>query len=223
MDWRKSPMFTINRRNLSLAAGMAAAVALTAGALIASTASSDASMTPGQPAPDFIAVDSNDQAVSLADFTGKTIVLEWTNDGCPFVRKHYARPPGNMQGLQADAANDGTVWLTVISSGLGKQGYVDGARANQLTEERGAAPTHVLLDPDGTLGRLYKAKATPHMFIVAPDGTIAYEGAIDSVASANVADIAGATNHVRDALDRLAAGEPVAVTSTKPYGCSVKY
>jgi AhpC/TSA family len=223
MDWRKSPMFTINRRNLSLAAGMAAAVALTAGALIASTARADSGMTPGQPAPDFIAADSHGAAVSLADFAGKTIVLEWTNDGCTFVRKHYARPPGNMQGLQADAAEDGTVWLTVISSAPGKQGFVDGARANQLTEERGAAPAHVLLDPDGTLGRLYKAKTTPHMFIVAPDGTIAYEGAVDSVASANVGDIAGATNHVRDALDSLAAGEPVEVTSTKPYGCSVKY
>jgi hypothetical protein len=216
-------MFTINRSNLSLAAGMAAAVALTAGALIASTANSEASIRPGQPAPDFIAVDSNGEAVSLADFTGKTIVLEWTNAGCPFVRKHYARPPGNMQGLQADAAGEGTVWLTVISSAPGQQGYVDGARANQLTEERGAAPAHVLLDPDGTLGRLYKARTTPQMFVVAPDGTLAYTGAIDSVASANVADIAGATNHVRDALDSLAAGEPVGITSTKPYGCSVKY
>jgi len=216
-------MFTINRSNLSLAAGMAAAVALTAGALIASTANSEASIRPGQPAPDFIATDSNGEVVSLAGFTGKTVVLEWTNDGCPFVRKHYARPPGNMQGLQADAAGEGTVWLTVISSAPGKQGYVDGARANQLTEERGAAPTHVLLDSDGMLGRLYKAQTTPHMFVVAPDGTLAYAGAIDSVASANVGDIAGATNHVRDALDRLAAGEPVGITSTKPYGCSVKY
>lgn len=216
-------MITINQRNLSLAAGMAAAVALTAGALIASTAQADGGLQTGRPAPGFTATDSNGAPVSLSDFAGRTVVLEWSNAGCPFVRKHYAQPPGNMQGLQADADADGTVWLTVISSAPGKQGYADGATANQWAEEHDARPAHVLLDPDGTLGRLYQAKTTPHMFIIGPKGKVAYQGAIDSVASANVADIAAATNYVRDALTSLAAGEPVGVSSTKPYGCSVKY
>jgi hypothetical protein len=216
-------MITINRRNLSLAAGMAAAVALTAGALIASTARADSGLPVGRPAPAFVATDSNGEQVSLSDFAGRTVVLEWTNEGCPFVRKHYAQPPGNMQGLQADAKADETVWLTVISSAPGKQGYVEGAAANQWTEEHGATPAHVLLDPDGSLGRLYQAKTTPHMFIIGPNGQVAYQGAIDSVASANVADINSATNYVREALTSLAAGEPVAVNTTKPYGCSVKY
>ncbi|MEO1965877.1 redoxin domain-containing protein [Hyphomonas sp.] len=216
-------MITINRRNLSLAAGMAAAVALTAGALIASTAQADSGLPIGRPAPDFTAMDSNGDPVSLSDFAGRTVVLEWTNEGCPFVRKHYAQPPGNMQGLQADADADGTVWLTVISSAPGKQGHVDGAAANQWAEEHDASPAHVLLDPDGTLGRLYQAKTTPHMYIIGPKGQVAYQGAIDSVASANVADIASATNYVREALTSLSAAEPIGVSSTKPYGCSVKY
>ncbi len=213
----------INRRNLSLAAGMAAAVALTAGALIASTARADSGIEPGRKAPDFIATDSYGEAVSLAEFAGRPVVLEWTNDGCPFVRKHYANPPANMQGLQKTAAADDVVWLTVISSAPGMQGYADAARANKLTGERGAAPAHVLLDPDGTLGRLYRAKTTPHMFVIAPDGTIAYQGAIDSRPSANVADISRSTNYVSAALNSLAADEPVAVRTTKPYGCSVKF
>ena len=216
-------MITINRRNLSLAAGMAAAVALTAGALIASTARAESGLPVGRPAPGFTATDSHGNPVSLSDFAGRTIVLEWTNEGCPFVRKHYAQPPGNMQGLQADAAADATVWLTVISSAPGKQGHVDSATANQWTEEHDAQPAHVLLDPDGTLGRLYQAKTTPHMFIIGPKGQVAYQGAIDSVASANVADIASATNYVREALTSLAAGQPIAVSTSKPYGCSVKY
>ena len=216
-------MITINQRNLSLAAGMAAAVALTAGALIASTARADSGLPAGQPAPDFTAIDSNGATVSLSDFAGHTVVLEWTNEACPFVRKHYAQPPGNMQGLQEDAAADGTVWLTVISSAPGQQGHVDGTTANQWTEEHHATPTHILLDSDGTLGKHYKAKTTPHMFVIGPQGRVAYQGAIDSVASANVADISGATNYVREALTSLAAGEPVGVGTTKPYGCSVKY
>ena len=216
-------MITINRRNLSLAAGMAAAVVLTAGALIASTAHSVTGIAPGRTAPGFTAEDSNGASVSLSDFAGQIVVLEWSNDVCPFVRKHYTRPPGNMQGLQADAAADDAVWLTVISSAPGNQGYVDGEQANQLTEERGALPAHVLLDADGALARLYKVKTTPHMFVIAADGRVAYQGAIDSAASANVADIATATNYVREALTSLSTGAPVAVRSTKPYGCSVKY
>ena len=212
-----------SRRNLSLAAGMAAAVALTAGALIASTADASPLVTPGEAVPGFTGTNSHGQPVSLADFSGKTIVLEWTNDGCPFVQKHYAAPPSNMQTLQADAAADDVVWLSVISSAPGKQGHVTGDEANALTEERSAAPAHVLLDTAGQIGRLYGAKTTPHMYVIRADGTLAYEGAIDSKPSSRVDDIATATNYVRAALDSVAAGEPVAVATSKPYGCSVKY
>ena len=212
-----------SQRNLSLAAGMAAAVALTAGALIASTAEAEPGAEPGQPAPEFTGIDSNGAEVSLSDFAGKRVVLEWTNDGCPFVRKHYAEPPANMQGLQADAAMDDVVWLSVISSAPGKQGHVDGEGANALSESRGATPAHVILDPSGEIGRLYEAKTTPHMFVIDEAGTIVYEGAIDSKRSAKVEDIETAENYVTAALDSLEAGTPVAQPYAKPYGCSVKY
>ena len=211
----------ITRRHLSLAAGMVAAVALTAGALIASTA--QAAPVTGVAAPAFSGVTAAGETISLADFAGKTVVLEWTNDGCPFVKKHYATPPANMQSLQALAAEDGHVWISVISSARGEQGYADAARANELTASRGAAPTHVVLDEAGTIGRLYGAKTTPHMFVITADGRLAYDGAIDSKPSARVEDIAVATNYVTAALADIRAGKPVATPVTKPYGCSVKY
>lgn len=210
-----------NRRNITLAAGMAAAVALSAGALIASTA--QASPVVEAAAPAFTGTNSMGETVSLSDFAGKTVVLEWTNDGCPFVKKHYAEPIKNMQTLQGDAAEDDIVWLSVISSAEGKQGYVEAAAANELTTSRGAAPHGVILDTSGEIGRLYGAKTTPHMFIIDGEGMMQYQGAIDSKASASPADIEGATNYVTAALDSLAAGEPVAEAQTKPYGCSVKY
>ena len=214
-----------NRRNLSLAAGMATAIALTAGALITSTAAAEDISAPtiGETAPGFTGTNSNGETVSLSDFDGKTVVLEWTNDGCPFVKKHYAEPRKNMQGMQTDAGDDDIVWLSIISSAPGKQGHVDGAGANELTTSRGAAPTHVILDPSGDIGRLYKAKTTPHMFVIEGDQSLAYMGAIDSNSSANPADIDTATNYVTAALDAVEAGTPVETTSTKPYGCSVKY
>jgi len=211
----------ITRRHLSLAAGMVAAVALTAGALIASTA--QAAPVTGVAAPAFSGVTAAGETISLADFAGKTVVLEWTNDGCPFVKKHYATPPANMQSLQALAAEDGHVWISVISSARGEQGYADAARANELTASRGAAPTHVVLDEAGTIGRLYGAKTTPHMFVITADGRLAYDGAIDSKPSARVEDFAVATNYVTAALADIRAGKPVATPVTKPYGCSVKY
>lgn len=175
----------------------------------------------GKPAPDFSAVDSNGKTVKLSDFRGKTVVFEWTNDGCPYVKKHYSS--GNMQSLQKDAAAKGIVWLTVISSAPGKQGYVDGAGANELTKSRGAAPAAVLLDPEGSLGHLYDARTTPHMFIVSADGALAYMGGIDDKADTDPASIPAAKNYVRAALDEIAAGKPVAEAVTRPYGCSVKY
>lgn len=211
----------ITRRHLTLAAGMAAAVALTAGALIASTA--QAAPAPAKLAPAFSGVTSSGAIVALADFSGKTVVLEWTNDGCPFVKKHYAVPPANMQTLQKNAAGDDIVWISVISSAAGEQGHADAARANELTASRGAAPAHVLLDETGALGKLYGAKTTPHMFIITPDGQLVYDGAIDSKASAKAGDIEGAINYVTAALADLEAGNPVSTPVTKPYGCSVKY
>lgn len=211
----------ITRRHLSLAAGMTAAVALTAGALIASTA--QAAPATGAQAPAFSGLTSGGETISLADFAGKTVVLEWTNDGCPFVKKHYATPPSNMQTLQKTAAGDDIVWISVISSAPGEQGHSDAARANGLTESRGAAPAHVILDEEGTIGRLYGAKTTPHMFVITPDGALAYDGAIDSKATAKVADIATATNYVTAALADIEAGNPVATPVSKPYGCAVKY
>jgi peroxiredoxin len=211
----------ITRRHLSLAAGMATAVALSAGALIASTA--QAAPSTGAAAPAFSGVTSAGETISLSDFAGKTVVLEWTNDGCPFVKKHYAAPPSNMQTLQKNAAADDIVWISIISSAKGEQGYADAARANELTTSRGAAPAHVVLDEAGTIGKLYGAKTTPHMFIITPDGELAYDGAIDSKPTAKVADIADATNYVTAALADIEAGKPVATPVTKPYGCSVKY
>jgi len=217
----------LNRRNISLAAGMATAIALTAGAIITSagTAAADEAAGPviGNAAPGFTGTNSDGETVSLSDFDGKTVVLEWTNADCPFVKKHYAEPIKNMQGLQTGADEDEVVWISVISSAPGKQGHVDGAGANELTTSRGAEPAHVILDPTGEIGRAYDAKTTPHMFVIEGDQSLAYMGAIDSKKSANPAHIADATNYVTAALDAVEAGTPVEVTSSKPYGCSVKY
>ena len=175
----------------------------------------------GEPAPDFTGVDSNGKTHRLSDFKGKTVVLEWTNHECPFVRKHYES--GNMQKLQKAATGDGVVWLSVVSSAPGQQGNVDGQKANQLTKSRNAAPTAVLLDSDGAIGRTYSARTTPHMFVITPEGKLAYAGAIDSISSSNKADISKADNYVTDALKAVKNGQPVSKPATQPYGCSVKY
>lgn len=175
----------------------------------------------GEPAPNFTAVDSNGKTHSLSDFKGKTVVLEWTNHECPFVRKHYES--GNMQKLQKTATNDGVVWLSVISSAPGQQGYVDGNKANELTKSHNASPTAVLIDSEGTVGRTYSARTTPHMFVIAPDGKLAYMGAIDSISSSNKADVSKAENYVTAALKAVKNGQPVSNPVTQPYGCSVKY
>lgn len=212
-----------NRNRLGLFAGMAAAVTLTAAALITASNPASAAVETGAPAPAFTLTDSNGQSVSLSDFTGKTVVLEWTNHGCPFVKKHYASPTNNMQNLQTAAAADGVVWLSIVSSAPDKQGHVDGAEANELTASRVAAPAHVLLDPNGTVGRLYAAKTTPHMFVIDGTGKLVYDGAIDSNDSSEQSDIAGATNYVTAALTAVKEGRAPDPAVTKPYGCSVKY
>lgn len=187
----------------------------------AALGAASAALTPDAPAPAFTGVTSNGETISLSDFAGKTVVLEWTNDGCPFVQKHYAS--GNMQRLQKEAAAEGVVWISVISSAPGQQGYADGARANELTEAHDAAPAHVALDPDGIIGRAYGAKTTPHMFVIDGDGVLRFEGGIDDKPSTDPATIETATNYVTAALDDLAAGREVAVKAARPYGCSVKY
>jgi hypothetical protein len=212
-------MTILTRRILTLTAAALATVALTAGALIASSA--HAAVLPGARAPAFSAIDSNGRTRTLAEFSGKTVVLEWTNDGCPFVRKHYES--GNMQRLQKEALGAGVVWLSIISSGPGKQGYVDGARANELAAARGAAPAAILLDPTGALGHLYGARTTPHMFVINGRGELVYQGGIDDRATPVKADIAVARNFVRLALTDLAAGRPVAIPAAQPYGCAIKY
>ncbi|MDD5579282.1 MAG: redoxin domain-containing protein [Methylobacter sp.] len=174
-----------------------------------------------QPAPVFSGAAADGSTVNLADLRGKTVVLEWTNADCPFVKKHYES--GNIPRLQKSAAAQGIVWLQVISSAPGKQGYVDGATAKKLNSERGAAPANTVFDPDGKIGKLYAATNTPQFFIVNPEGVLVYKGGIDSIPSADQEDIAKAENYVSAALADLAAGKKVAKASTKPYGCSVKY
>jgi hypothetical protein len=175
----------------------------------------------GQPAPDFSAQDSAGKTRHLADFRGKTVVLEWTNADCPFTRKHYTS--GNMQSLQTLAQEHGVVWLSVISSAPGKQGYVDGAGADALTRSRKAAPAAVLLDPTGAVGRLYHAKTTPHMFVIDSKGELRYMGGIDSLATTDEADIAKAEPYLKEAMLEVVDDKPVGHPVTRPYGCSVKY
>jgi len=177
--------------------------------------------TVGQPAPAFTATDSNGKVHRLADFKGKTVVLEWTNAGCPFVQKHYGA--GNMQATQAAATKAGAVWLTVNSGAPGRQGFVDGAAANAEIAKGKAKQTAYLLDPTGTIGRAYDAKTTPHIFVIDAKGTLAYAGAIDDKPTADPADIKGAKNFVLAALSDVRSGKPVATATSKPYGCSVKY
>jgi peroxiredoxin len=175
----------------------------------------------GKPAPDFTAVDSNGKEHSLGGYKGKTVILEWTNHGCPYVQKHY--DTGNMQALQKETAGEGAVWLTVISSAPGKQGYVSAEKANELTAEREASPTAVLFDPTGKIGKSYDAKTTPHMYVIDAEGTLRYMGAIDDKPVTNKKSVEGATNYVRVALAEMKDGKPVSTPVTKAYGCTVKY
>ena len=175
----------------------------------------------GKAAPDFKATDVNGRAVSLADFRGKTVVLEWSNPECPSVQKHY--DSGNMQKAQALATAQGVVWLTINSNAEGKQGYMTPAEAKTFAAGQQSRRTAYLLDPKGEVGRSYGATATPHMYVINPAGTLVYRGGIDDKPSTDTSDIQGARNHVLAALDELKTGKPVSVPTTRPYGCSVKY
>lgn len=175
----------------------------------------------GEAAPEFTATDSNGKTVKLSQWQGKVVVLEWHNQDCPFVVKHYIS--GNMQKLQKEWTGKGVVWVSIISSAPGKQGHVDGKGANLDVEKQKAAPSVTLLDPKGEVGRLYGAKTTPHMFVIGKDGKLLYNGAIDDKPTPDQADLAAAKNYVSLALTEVLAGKPVSTPTTTPYGCSVKY
>jgi len=181
----------------------------------------DTAARPGAPAPAFTARDIAGQTVRLGDYLGKTVILEWTNDGCPFVGKHYNS--GNMQALQRRFTAAGDVWLTIASSAPGEQGYVTPDQARADLARWKAAPSDFLLDPDGALGHLFDARATPHMAVIDRAGILVYMGAIDDTPSVDLADVKTAKNYVVAALDELAAGKPVTISATHAYGCSVKY
>jgi AhpC/TSA family len=198
-----------------------AIVALVAGMVGILGSAANAAPQIGQVAPDFSVQDSKGDSLRLSQYRGKTVVLEWTNADCPYTRKHYTS--GNMQSVQKLAGENGIVWLTIISSAPGKQGYVNGPDADALTESRHAAPTAVLLDANGTVGHLYNAKTTPHMFVIDRKGTLQYMGGIDSIATADVDDIARAEPYLKEAMLAVAQGEKPPHSVTKPYGCSIKY
>ncbi|HNQ91897.1 MAG TPA: redoxin domain-containing protein [Alphaproteobacteria bacterium] len=175
----------------------------------------------GKPAPDFSAKDIMGVDVKLSYLKGRVVVLEWTNHECPYVRKQY--DSGNMQALQKEMTDKGVVWVSVVSSAQGKEGYTTPEEANSIVEQQGAHPTHKILDTDGVIGHLYGAKTTPHMFVIDKDSVLAYAGAIDSDSSFKPDSIATAKNYVRAAIDDLMAGRPVETASTNSYGCGVKY
>lgn len=196
-------------------------LAIAALALGFTAATAHAKAEIGQPAPDFTVTDTEGTTHNLSDFAGKTVVLEWTNYDCPFVRKHY--DAGNMQSQQKAATAAGVVWLTVNSSAPGKQGHVTAEKAKELMASDSWAGTAYAFDPDGTTGKAYGAKTTPHMYVIDGQGVLRYMGGIDSNPSADPADIANATQYVSVALEQLAAGQDIADANTRPYGCSVKY
>ncbi len=202
----------MNRSTLYL---MLVALAMLAAPLLISAA------RVGEPAPDFTATASNGKIFRLSDYRGKFVVLEWHNNGCPYVRKHYNS--GNMQRLQKQWTARGVVWFTIISSAPGKQGYVTASEENDYLARMQAAPTAALLDPTGEIGHLYGAKTSPQMVVINPQGVVIYDGAIDDRPTTDLGDIPGATNYVNLALEKAMAGKPVETPATRPYGCSVKY
>jgi hypothetical protein len=211
----------IGRRSFLARTGTGLVLAGGASSLLSARPAWAAVAKVGEGAPGFTVNATNGSPVSLASYKGKLVVLEWTNHDCPYVRKHY--DTGNMQSLQREAVGQGVVWLTVISSSEGTQGYVTPTQADELTTSRKAAPTAVLLDTKGVAGKLYGATNTPHMYVVDKAGMLVYAGAIDDRPTSRRADVQGANNYVRAALDAVAAGQPVKTPVTRAYGCTVKY
>jgi peroxiredoxin len=184
------------------------------------SATAFASAPPGQLAPGFTLTDLSGKQVNLADYKGKTVVLEWHNFECPFVQKHYRS--GNMQSLQKKYAND-VVWLTVSSTAKTASDYIEPTKISRQLADFKAAPARFLMDESGKVGVAYGARTTPHMYIIDPSGNVVYNGAIDDKRSTNVEDVKTAKNYVVAALDEMKAGKPVTVASTTPYGCNVHY
>jgi peroxiredoxin len=175
----------------------------------------------GAAAPDFTLTDTTGVTHSLSDFKGKYVILEWTNHQCPFVVKHYKN--GDMQALQKAMTDDGAVWLQILSSAEGKQGHLKPESAERLRASQNLASTAMLLDASGELGRSYDARTTPHMYLIDPEGTLVYQGAIDSIRSTSPADVAKAENYLNAAYKSSKAGEPIVKATTAPYGCAIKY
>src|SRR3984885_6133577 len=190
-------------------------------ALLLCMASLTSAAKVGEAAPDFTATASNGKAVHLADYRGKYVVLEWHNNGCPYVGKHYKS--GNMQRLQKQWTSQGVIWFTILSSAPGNQGYVTASEENDYLAKMQAAPTAALLDPSGQIGHLYDAKTSPQMIVINPQGVVIYSGAIDDKPTTDLDGVPGATNYVNRALEQAMAGKPVETPATRPYGCSVKY
>lgn len=194
---------------------------MTVGVLVTTGGVSLAEVQVGKQAPDFALTDTNGKTHHLSDYKGKYIVLEWYQPDCPFVRKHYNS--GNMQALQKEYVGKGVVWLSIDSSAAGQEGNYPAAELNQIAVKGGAVRTALLLDGDGKVGHLYGAKTTPDMYIINPQGVLVYQGAIDDKPSTDLADVKTAKNYVKSALNAVMGGQTVATTSTRPYGCSVKY
>ena len=194
-----------------------------AAALLATTSSAWAQTTAtvGQAAPNFSAKDVTGKTVSLADFKGKTVVLEWVNPGCPYVRKHYQG--GNMQGTQTEAIGKNAVWLAINSTGTDHPDYLKPADLGKWMKEQKATATHTLMDEDGKIGKAYGARTTPHMYIIDGKGMLVYAGGIDSIPTASASDIPKATNYIKASLTEMANGIAVSNNVTRAYGCSVKY
>lgn len=196
-------------------------LALIAGFVLVASSAAAHGLRVGDPAPDFTGTDSQGRTQVLSAYRGKYVVLEWTNNGCPFTRKHYES--GNMQALQKEWTGKGVVWLTMLSSAPGAEGYMTAADENQYIAREHASPSAAVLDSKGTIGHQYSAKTTPHMFVIDPAGKLIYEGAIDDHATTDRSDIKNSKNYVADALSEAMAGRQVATSFTRPYGCSVKY
>jgi len=204
---------TVFRRHVLVVAASVAAALVTGPAFAVATV--------GQPAPNFTLTDTSGKTVHLSDFKGKHVVLEWTNPGCPFVRKHY--DSANMQTLQKESVGKGVVWLAVNSTDNASGDYLAPQQLARWMTGQKAAPSATLMDEEGTAGKAYGARTTPHMYVVNPQGTLIYAGGIDSIPSARQDDIKVATNYVRQGLAEALAGKPLSAPSTRPYGCSVKY
>ena len=194
---------------------------LLAAAVAVFTMSAQSAPAVGQAAPDFTLTDVNGKTVKLSDFRGKHVVLEWTNPGCPYVRKHYNS--GNMPATQKEAVDKGVVWLSINSTNKASSDYMEAANLVAWQKERKSQPTALLLDEEGATGQAYGARTTPHMYIVNPQGQLIYAGGIDSIASSNPEDIKKAVNYVRQGLNEALAGKPLTAAVTRPYGCSIHY